>query len=151
MRRVLGLSVALICFSVNSAFSDLKVDGPTWRLVPKFDPPTLSKTLGDQVGRLIRVQFTFRGKDTYHMKPNWYAGSLWQRDATAREGFSNIRVVVAKKDLPAFSSITSNSRSAVPLTVYGRVERDADSNFYFVRILGRKATLDAAGNATVTW
>ena len=151
MRRVLGLSVALICFSVNSAFSDLKVDGPTWRLVPKFDPPTLSKTLGDQVGRLIRVQFTFRGKDTYHMKPNWYAGSLWQRDATAREGFSNIRVVVAKKDLPAFSSITSNSRSSVPLTVYGRVERDADSNFYFVRILGRKATLDAAGNATVTW
>ena len=151
MRRVLGLSVAITCLSVHAAFSDLKVDGPTWRLVPKFDPPTLSKTLGDQVGRLIRVQFTFRGKDTYHMKPNWYAGSLWQRDATAREGFSNIRVVVAKKDLPAFSSITSNSRSAVPLTVYGRVERDADSNFYFVRILGRKATLDAAGNATVTW
>jgi hypothetical protein len=151
MRRILSLSVVFSCLAVHSAFSDLRIDRATWRLIPKFDPPMLSQTLAEHAGRLIRGQFTFRGKDTYHMKPNWYAGSLWQRDATAKEGFSNVRVVVAKKDLPAFSSITSNPKSSVPLTVYGRVERDADSNFFFVRILGRKATLDAAGNATVSW
>jgi hypothetical protein len=148
---MLGWSVVITGLSLHSVFSDLKVDGPAWRNVPKFDPPALSKTLGEHVGRLVRVQFTFRGKDIYHMKPNWYAGSLWQRDATAREGFSNVRVVVAKKDLPAFESITSNSKSPVSLTVYGRVERDADGSFYFVRILGRKATIDAAGDALVTW
>ena len=87
----------LVCFWARSAFCDLKIDGPKWRLTEKFDPPTLSKTLGDHAGKLIGVQFNFRGKDIRHMKPNWYEGSIWQRDPKARKGFSNVRVMVAKR------------------------------------------------------
>jgi hypothetical protein len=31
------------------------------------------------------------------------------------------------------------------------VARDADANFFFVRLIGRKAIVDPAGNATVDW
>ena len=59
--------------------------------------------------------------------------------------------MIAKKDLPAFQSITTDSTSSAPLMIYGRVEKDADSNFYFVRAMGRKATVDSSGNANLTW
>ena len=77
--------------------------------------------------------------------------SVWQRDPTAKKGFSNVRVLFAKKDLATFQSITMNTTSATRLTLYGRVERDADNHFYFVHVLGRKATLDSSGNASVAW
>ncbi len=151
MKRILSVGVILACFCARPAFCDLKIDGPQWRLTEKFDPPTLSKTLGDHVGQLIGVQFNFRGKNIHHIKPNWYEGSLWQPDSQARKGFSNVRVMVAKKDLPAFQSITTNSTSSAPLLVYGRVAKDADNNFYFVRVLGRKAKVDSSGNANLAW
>lgn len=152
MKKILNLSVALaVCLWAGSAWCDVKIDGATWRGVEKFNPSTLSTTLGDHVGKLIAVQFNFRGKDIHHMKPNWYEGSIWQPDAKARKGFSNIRILVPKKDLAGFTSITADSKSTVPLMVYGRVERDADSNFFFVRLFGSKVALDSAHNASVSW
>jgi hypothetical protein len=35
--------------------------------------------------------------------------------------------------------------------LYGRVEYDVKSNFHFVRLVGRNPTVDAAGNAPVSW
>ena len=151
MQKILSLGGMFFFLCVHSAFCDLKIDAPKWRLMEKFNPPTLSKILGDHAGKLIGVQFNFRGKDIRHIKPNWYAGSVWQRDPKAQKGFSNVRIMVAKNDLPAFNSITTDSNSSAPLIIYGRVEKDADSNFYFVRVLGRKATIDSSGNANLTW
>jgi hypothetical protein len=151
MKRFLSLGVALACFATQSAFCDQKIEAASWQKMEKFDPTALSKTLGDHVGQLVAVQFNFRGKDIRHIKPNWYAGSIWQPDLTAKKKFSNVRVLVAKKDIPAFKSITANATSRARLTVYGRVERDADNNFFFVRAWGCKAAIDSSGDATVTW
>ena len=58
--------------------------------------------------------------------------------------------MVAKPDLAVFKSIPTDS-SGTEITLYGRVERDVQANFTFLRLVGRNATTDSAGNATVTW
>ena len=151
MKKIVGLGVALACFVAQSAFCDQKIEAQSWQKIGRFEPATISKTLGEHVGQLVAVQFNFRGKDIHHIKPNWYEGSVWQPDPAAKKRFSNVRVLFAKKDLAAFQSITTDAKSPSRLTVYGRVERDADNHFFFVHLLGRKATLDFAGNATLTW
>ena len=85
------------------------------------------------------------------MKPSWYEASLWQPDPNAKKGFSGLRVMVAKKDKAAFEAITPDFRSAEQITVYGRIERDPDNNFAYLRVIGRKAEIDSSGNATVDW
>jgi hypothetical protein len=151
MRKVILWNVAFACFVVQSAFCDQKIDAKSWQNIGKFNPAMLSKTLGDHVGQLVAAQFNFRGKDVHHLKPNWYLGSIWQRDAAEKKGFSNVRVLFARKELAAFESITADATSSARLTLYGRVERDADNQFYFVRVLGRRATVDSSGNANVAW
>ena len=151
MNRTLILSVAWACLALPSAFCDQEIDAKSWRGMQKFDPTMLSKTLGDHVGQLVAVQFNFRSKNIRHIKPNWYQCSVWQPDPAAKQKFSNVRVVFAKKDLEAFKSITTDSKSPARLTLYGRVERDADNHFFFVHLFGQKATVDSAGNATVSW
>ena len=116
----------------------------------KFDPTMLSKTLGDHVGQLIAVQFNFRGKDIRHIKPNWYQVRSGSRSDGEAE-FSNVRVSLRRKTWRHSSRSTMNTTSATRLTLYGRVERDADNHFYFVHVLGGKATLDSSGNASVSW
>ena len=59
--------------------------------------------------------------------------------------------MVAKKDLPAFKSIPTEFQSPDEFVVYGMVERDTSANFLFIRLLGRKAAVDPAGNATIDW
>lgn len=59
--------------------------------------------------------------------------------------------MVAKKDIAAFKSITSDFQSPAEVTVYGRVEKDPENNFVYLRLLGRRAEIDASGNATVDW
>ena len=59
--------------------------------------------------------------------------------------------MVAKTDVPAFESITSDFKSMTDVTVYGRIEKDPDNNQTQLRLIGRKVALDAAGNATVDW
>jgi hypothetical protein len=151
MNKIVVLSAAFFCAVVHLSFCDERIDAKSWQNIGKFEPATLDKILGDHVGQLVAVKFNFRGKDVYHIKPNWYAGSVWQRNPAAKKGFSNVRVLFAKKDLTAFKSTTPDATSRAWLTLYGRVESDADNHFYFVRVLGRKATLDSAGNAVISW
>ena len=150
MRKIFILGLIFCCFAAP-AFCDQTIDAKTWQSVEKFDPIALSKTLGNHVGKMVAVQFNFRGKDMHHIKPNWYEGSLWQPDAKARKGFTAVRVMLAKKDSPAFQAITTDSTSTARLTVYGHVEYDAHSNFHFVRLLGQRAKVDSTGNAMVSW
>ena len=112
---------------------------------------TLEKSLGSHTGQWIAVKFNFRGKDIHHLKPNWYEGSVWGPNTQKSGKFSNVRVMVAKKDLPAFKALTTDSTSAAPMVAYGKVARDFDANFLFVRLIGTRATVDPAGNATVDW
>ena len=151
MTKIAVSTVALSCAITHLVFGDQKIDARGWQAVEKFDPINLSKTLSNQIGKTIAVQFNFRGKDIHRIKPNWYEGSLWQPDPNARKGFSFVRVIVAKKDLEAFKTITSDSTSPGGLTVYGRVEHDPENNFYFVHLFGRKAAVNSTGNANVTW
>jgi ABC-type uncharacterized transport system auxiliary subunit len=58
---------------------------------------------------------------------------------------------VAKNDVSAFQTITANPNSAAEVTVYARVEKDPDNNLVNLRLLGQKAVVDSAGNATVDW
>jgi ligand-binding sensor domain-containing protein len=151
MSRFFVFSASLSCAFVHLAFSDEKIDAKSWRSVGKLDPVVLSTTLGDHAGKIIAVQFNFRGKNIHHMKSNWFEGSVWVPDANAKKGFSNIRVMVAKEDLAAFQSIPTDSTSATRQIVYGRVQYDTDYHYFFLRLFGRKATVDSAGGATITW
>jgi hypothetical protein len=151
VKKIFGLSIILSCLLVAPAFCDQKIEAKNWQSVRKLAQTQLSNTLGDHIGQTVAVQFNFRGKDIHHIKPNWFEGSIWQPDGNAKKGFSNIRVIVAKKDLPAFESITTDLASPARLTVYGQVEHDSQNNFYFVHLFGRNAKVDAAGNTTITW
>ena len=55
--------------------------------------------------------------------------------------------MVAKQDLPAFKSITTEP-GQTDMVLYGRVERDVEANSLFIRLLGRMANADSSGNAT---
>ena len=151
MNKIAILSAVIACLVAQPALCDQKIDAKSWQNVGKFDPITLSKTLGDHGGQLVAVQFDFRGKDIRHIKPNWYQCSIWQPDPAAKQKFSNVRVVFAKKDLAAFQSVTADSKSRARLVLYGRVERDADSHFFFVHIWGSKVAVDSVGNAVISW
>lgn len=76
---------------------------------------------------------------------------IWQRTPAEKKAFAFLRVLVAEKDVPAFETITTDFRSPNDLLVYGRVLKDADAHYLFIRLLGRKATLDSAGNAILDW
>lgn len=145
-------SLALMTLIVAAtASAGTRFEAKTWQAVQEFDPAALEKSLGSHGGQLIAVKFNFRGKDVHHLKPNWYEGSIWGPNPQKSGKFVNVRVMVAKKDVPAFKSIATDSTSAAPLIAYGKVARDADANFFFVRLIGTKATIDPAGNATVDW
>lgn len=151
MKRTFSLAVILLIGALN-AFAGVRYDANTWRGVQTYDARTLSKDLASHTRQLVAVKFNFRGKDIRHLKPNWYQGSIWQTNPDKKSKFADVRVMVAKTDLAVFKSLpTEGVPSAPELTVYGRVERDAEANFLFIRLVGRNATVDAAGNATVSW
>ena len=145
-------SLVIVTFIVAATVSaGTRFEAKTWQAVQEFDPMTLEKSLGSHTGQWIAVKFNFRGKGIHHLKPNWYEGSIWGPNTQKSGKFAHVRVMVAKKDLPAFKAITTDSTSAAPLIGYGKVARDFDANFLFVRLIGTKATVDPAGNATVDW
>jgi hypothetical protein len=151
MKKTFSFVVILLFGAVN-AFAGVRYDANTWRGVQTFDVRALSKDLASHNRQLVAVKFNFRGKDIRHLKPNWYQGSIWQPDPDKKGRFTNVRVMVAKADLAAFKSFpTEGALSAPELTLYGRVERDVEANFLFIRLVGRSATVDANGNATVSW
>ena len=151
MKRTIE-SVLLFVFVsvVSSALAQVKYDARTWKAVQTYDLMSLSKNFEAHTRELVAVKCSFRGKDIHHMKPNWYESSIWQPIPGESGKFAHDSVMVAKKDLGAFKSIPENA-SGTEITLYGRVEYDVASKFRFLRLVGRNATTDSAGNATVTW
>jgi hypothetical protein len=150
MKRIPLLLIALfVSIEVLSAAA-VRYDAKTWRAVQTYDAAALSKNLDGHVRELVAIKCNFRGKDIRHTKPNWYQSSVWQPIAGQSGKFADVPVMVAKDDLKPFKSIPTDS-SGGEITLYGRVEYDVASRYYFVRLVGRNATTDSAGNATVTW
>ncbi|PZR70994.1 MAG: hypothetical protein DLM73_16770 [Chthoniobacterales bacterium] len=149
MKTILAFILSLLC--ATSAFSGQQFDAATWRAVHTYDIAALLKLEASLVGRIVTVHFNYRSEKLRHTEPSWFEASLWQRNPQEKKGFSGLRVMVAKKDLPAFKTITSDFKSLAELTAYGRVEKIPDLNDTCVRLLGRKVVVDAAGNATVDW
>jgi len=149
MKKILLAICAL--FGLTSAFAGQRFDAATWKNVPTSDVPSLLKQETSLLGRVVAVRFHYRSGKLRHFAPSWYEAALWQHDPTAKSGYSGVRVIVAKKDVPSFEAITADSNSVKDVTVYGHVEKDADNNFVQLRLLGTKVTTDAAGNATIDW
>lgn len=152
MKPSLFLSALLVAGSLTVAFGapPVRYDAKVWRAVQTYDVVSLSKSLDAHTRELIGVKFNFRGKDIRHLKPNWYECSIWQPIPGQNGKFADVPVMVAKPDLNAFKSIPTSS-SGAEMTVYGRVEYEVDRKWRFLRLVGRNATVDAAGNATMSW
>jgi hypothetical protein len=149
MKKILLLISALSL--VASAFAGQRFDAATWRNVQTYDVPTLLKQEASLVGKIVAVRFHYRSEKLRHVQPNWYEASIWQHDPKAKNGYSALRIMVEKKDVPDFKTITSDFNSMTEVKLYGRIETDPENNLTHVRLLGRKVATDAAGNATVGW
>ena len=147
-RFLTGLLALLVAVPALAA---MQFDAKIWRGLQKTDVRSLSKDIGGRVGQLVEVHCNFRGKDIHHMKPGWYECSLWQPDPNGHKGFSDVRVMVSQKDLATFKTLPTDSTSAADITLYGKVLRDSEAHFLFIRLIGRTAAVDPAGNVTVSW
>jgi hypothetical protein len=151
MKRALLLSAFFFATSILvTVAAPVRYDAKVWRAVQTYDLTELSKNLDAHMRELVAVKCNFRGKDIHHTKSNWYESSIWQPIAGQSSKFEHVPVMVAKPDLKAFKLIPTDS-SGSAITLYGRVEYDVGSKFKFLRLVGRNATTDPAGNATVTW
>ncbi len=149
MIKIFG-SIALVWVGFMSALAaDRGTPVKNWNHVQTYDLVALQKDIAPQQNKVVGVRCNFRGKDFHHMKPNWYESSIWQKKPDGN-GFADLRVMIAKKDLDAFKSIKTDS-GGEDFVLYGRVEHDMENNFFYLRVLGRNATADAKGNATVVW
>jgi hypothetical protein len=149
MKIILTTIAILICLS--SAMAGRRFDAAAWKNVQTYDVPTLLKQEASLIGKIVGVRFHYRSAKLRHLAPTWYEAAIWQHDPKAKNGYSAQRVMVAKADVPAFETITSDLKSMTELTVYGRIEKDPDNNQTQLRLIGRKVVLDASGNATVDW
>jgi hypothetical protein len=149
MKTILITISALL--GLTSAFAGQRFDATAWRNVQSYDVPTLLKQEASLINRIVAVKFHYRSEKLRHLQPSWYEASIWQHDPKAKSGYSALRVLVAKNDLPDFKTIPFDFNSMTDLTVYARVEKDPDNNLTHLRLLGRKVSLDATGNATVDW
>jgi hypothetical protein len=145
------LTTILALFSLTTAFTGQRFDAAAWRNVQTYDVPTLLKQEASLINRIVAVKFHYRSEKLRHLAPSWYEASIWQHDPKAKSGYSALRVMVAKNDVPDFKTIPFDFHSMTEMTVYGRVEKDPDNNQTHLRLLGRKVSLDGAGNATVDW
>jgi len=149
MRKFCG-SICLLLFVLSSAFGAEKGTPVTnWNNVQTFDLVALQQNLAPEQGKVVGVRCNFRGKDIHHLKPNWFESSIWQKKPDGK-GFADLRVMVAKKDLDAFKSIKT-TLGGDDFVLYGRVERDIEANFFYLRPIGRNAVTDSKGNAMVVW
>jgi len=149
VKKILLTIVALTL--VTGAPAGQRFDAATWRNVQTYDVPTLLKQEASLVGKIVAVRFHYRSEKLRHLAPSWYEASIWQHDPKAKSGYSALRVMVAKKDVPDFKTIPSDFNSMTELTVYGRIEKDPENNLTHLHLLGRKITADASGNATLDW
>jgi hypothetical protein len=137
MKPILTFILALAFAAGTFAAQSPPPEG-TPRDLPTFDVPAFLQQQGTLLHRTVAIRFHYRSEKIRHLLPNWYQAALWQRDPKAKSGFSFVRVMVAKKDLTAFKTIPSDFQSAVELTAYGRVEREPEANYIYLRILGGK-------------
>jgi len=151
MKKTLCLAVILSVAGAIGAFGGQRIDAAAWRGVQTYDLPALQKIESSLVGKVVGVRINYRGDRISHPMPNWYGSSIWRYRPEDKDKFPFLRVMVAKKDLPSFKSITTDFKSPAEIVVYGEVGRDTRANFLFIRLLGRKVTLDPSGNATIDW
>ena len=151
MKKSLCLAVFLSVAGAMSAYCGQQFDAAAWRGVQTYDLADLKKIESSLVGKVVGVRINYRGDRLSGQKPNWSEGSIWRYRPGEKDKFAFLRVIVAKKDLPAFKSIPTDFKSPAEIVVYGEVGRETEANFLFVRLLGRKVTLDATGHATVAW
>jgi hypothetical protein len=149
MKTILIAIAAAI--GLTNAFAGERVAAANWKSVQTYDVPTLLKEEGALIGKIVGVRFHYRSEKLRHLQPNWYEASIWRHDPNAKNGYSALRVMVAKNDVPDFKTITFDFNSMSDVLVYGRVEKDPDNNLAHLRLLGRKVTTDDAGNATIDW
>ena len=149
MKKILITISALTL--ATSILAAQRFDAATWRNVQTYDVPMLLKQEASLLGKIVAVRFHYRSEKLRHLQPSWYEASIWQHDPNAKNGFTALRVMVEKKDVPAFKTITSDFNSMTDVTVYGRIEKDPENNLTHVRLLGRKVATDASGNVTVDW
>jgi hypothetical protein len=149
MKKIFSLAVMASLLGAATAFSSEGTRVKNWNNVQTYDVAAVQKDLPAQRGKVVGMRCNFRGKDIRHVKPNWYQSFIWQKSLSGN-GFLDLRVMVAKQDLPAFKSITTEP-GGTDMVLYGRVERDVEANLLFVRLLGRTANADSSGNATITW
>lgn len=149
MKTILIALSALIC--LTNAWAGQRIDAAAWKNVQTYDVGALLNQEASLVGRVVAVRFHYRSDKLRHLQPNWYEASIWQHDPKAKGGYAAQRVMVGKKDVPAFKTIPSDFNSMTNLTIYGRVEKDPDNNQTHLRLIGRKVETDAGGNATVDW
>jgi hypothetical protein len=140
----------LLALALTGAADAIELNPKVWATLEKTDVAALSKNFDAHIGRLVEVRCDFRGKDIHHLKPNWYEGSIWQTAAEGAKGFSHVRVMFSKADLDIFKSLPTSGAGG-GITLYGKVLRDSEAHFVFVKLIGRKATVDSSGKATVTW
>jgi hypothetical protein len=151
MKKTLCLAAILSVGCALNAFGGQQFAAAAWRGVETFDIPALQKIQSSLVGKVVAVRINYRGDRINHLKPSWYEGSIWRYLPGEKNKFPFLRVMVEKKDLPAFKSMPTDFKSPAEIVVYGQVGRESEGNFLYIRLLGRKATLDSAGNATVDW
>jgi hypothetical protein len=144
-------TITMLVLVTTSALAGQRFDAGTWHNVQTYDVPTLLKQEASLVGKIVAVKFHYRSEKLRHLQPNWYEASIWQHDPKAKNGYSALRVMVDKKDVPDFKTITADFNSMTEVKVYGRIETDPENNLTHVRLLGRKVATDASGNATVSW
>jgi hypothetical protein len=149
MKKIL-VTIAVLTLA-TTALAGQPFEAAALRNLRTYDVPTLLKQEASLLGKIVAVRFHYRSEKLRHLQPNWYEASLWQHDPKAKSGFSALRVMVEKADVPAFQTITSDFNSMTDLTVYGRIERDPENNQTHMRLLGRKVATHAAGNVTIDW
>ena len=149
-RPSLVFALFLACTLAATFAASVRYDAKVWSAVKTYDLVALTQNLDAHMRELVGVKCSGRGKEINHTKSNWYQSSIWQ-PVTGQSGqLAHVPVMVAKPDLKAFKSIPTDS-SGAEITLYGRVEYDVGSKFKFLRLVGRNATLDPSGRATVTW
>jgi hypothetical protein len=150
MEKIFCTMTTLVLLA-TSALAGERFAATAWRHVRTYDVPTLLKQEASLVGKVVAIKFHYRSEKLRHLQPNWYEASIWQHDPNAKNGYSALRIVVEKKDVPDFKTITADFNSMAEVKVYGRIETNLENNLTHVRLLGRKVATDASGNATVSW
>ncbi len=150
VRKIFAIVLLVSFGGASVARSAEKLDAITWHALQTYDVAALQKIKDLEIGRFVGLRCHFRSKRIQHIKVSWYEATLWQRDARdPRKPFSYIRVQVSRKDLPAFESLPSEFKSQAPFTIYGEVQKGAESTF--VRLIGRQVALARDRSATISW